>query len=202
MFCGKRSFTRLMAWPARNLGPPHSTKRGIGPSVRWATYEKCAPAAYGRPPPPRKGITDRTPKREQFLRGRRDHFSLVRRPRQVERARLALTCAARHRGRSIGAAADDFVESHLSLMAVRQADDGHAEMHEIGNDREQSHFLAAMLSCGRRECPADFAVQGAAHPQAAGLIEKARHLRGDAAEARRGADHDGVVVRPILDVRP
>ena len=28
--------TRLMA-PARNLGPPHSTKRGIGPSVRWAT---------------------------------------------------------------------------------------------------------------------------------------------------------------------
>ena len=38
-------------------------------------------------------------------------------------------------------------------------------------------------------------------PEAAGLIEEIRHLRRDAAEARAGADDDGVVMGEVLDLR-
>src|SRR5258708_5509682 len=96
---------------------------------------------------------------------------------QTDRAVLPVALAAGDRGGAVRAAADDLVERHLALMAVRQTDHGHAEMQQVRDDREQRRFLAAVLGRGRRERAADFAVQDAAHPQAAGLIEEARHLR-------------------------
>ena len=56
-----------------------------------------------------------------------------------------------------------------------------------------------MLGRGRRKGAADLAVQRALGPEAAGLIEEVRHLRGHPAEARAGADDDGVVIGEILD---
>ena len=44
-------------------------------------------------------------------------------------------------------------------MAVIEADNHHAEVHEIGNDRKQRRFLPAMLRGGRRKRATDFAVQ-------------------------------------------
>ncbi|MNV71255.1 hypothetical protein D3C71_1642640 [compost metagenome] len=51
-----------------------------------------------------------------------------------------------------------------------------------------------MLRGGRAErCP-HLAIERAARPQATGLVEKRRHLRRHAAEARAGADDDRVVL--------
>jgi len=36
-------------------------------------------------------------------------------------------------------------------MAIGQSDDGHAEVQQIGDDRKQGDFLAAMLGGGRCE---------------------------------------------------
>jgi hypothetical protein len=83
--------------------------------------------------------------------------------------------------------------------AVVEADDHHAEVQQVGDDREQGGLLAAVLGGGRGEGPADLAVQRAARPQAAGLVEERRHLRGHAAKARAGADDDRVVVGQLVD---
>ena len=58
-----------------------------------------------------------------------------------------------------------------------------------------------MLRAGRGEGAADLAVERAARPQTAGLIEEGGHLRGQAAEAGAGADDDGVVMFEIRDDR-
>src|ERR1700681_1880218 len=113
----------------------------------------------------------------QFFRGLCDHASLIARARQLVFRWLAAAVAAGARGRAIGRAAGGLVELHLAGKAVIQADDGHAEMQEIGDDREQRGFLAAVLGRGRAEGAANLAVQRALHPEAAGLIEKIRHLR-------------------------
>src|SRR5699024_5474361 len=42
------------------------------------------------------------------------------------------------------------------------------------------------------------AYQGAIGPQTAGLIEKVAHLSGHVAEARRGAEDDGIVIGQFL----
>src|SRR5271166_4274237 len=108
---------------------------------------------------------------EQLVGGRGDQFSLVARTLQFNRAGAALALAAGNRGRAIGAAADDFRERHLTLMAVWKADDRHAEVQEVGNDREQGGFLAAVLGRRAGEGPTDLAVECAAEPQAARLVE-------------------------------
>ena len=54
------------------------------------------------------------------------------------------------------------------------------------------NVMAAVLGRGGSEGRTHLAVQCAARPQAARLIEERRHLRGHAAEARAGADHGGV----------
>lgn len=51
---------------------------------------------------------------------------------------------------SAAAATDDFIERHLALVAVGQADDGHAKVHQIGDDGKQRDFLAAVLGRRRR----------------------------------------------------
>ena len=73
-------------------------------------------------------------------------------------------------------------------------------MQEVGDDGEQCRLLAAVLGRGGGEGAADLAVQCASRPEAAGLVEKIRHLRGHPAEARAGADDDGVVVDEIIDL--
>jgi hypothetical protein len=70
---------------------------------------------------------------------------------------------------------------------------------QVCNDREKRGFLAAVLGRGRGEGGADLAVQGAARPQAARLVEEGRHLRRHASVAGRRADDDGVVVGQFVD---
>src|SRR6202048_5609408 len=81
----------------------------------------------------------------QFFRGFSDPVSLIARARELVFAGRAAAVAAGNRGRAIGRAARDFVELHLARKAVIQADDGHAEMQQIGNDREQRDLLPAAL---------------------------------------------------------
>ncbi len=64
---------------------------------------------------------------------------------QLDGARCALPLSSCDGRRPIGAAADDFIETHLPLMTVWKADDGHAEVQKIGDDREQGDLLAAVL---------------------------------------------------------
>src|SRR6202521_2035166 len=84
----------------------------------------------------------------QFFRGLCDHASLIARARELVFGWLAAAVAAGDGGRAIGRAAGDLVELHLSGEAVVKADNGHAEMQEVGNDREQRGLLAAVLGCG------------------------------------------------------
>src|SRR2546430_3635985 len=81
----------------------------------------------------------------QFLRGLRDHASLIARAGEFVLARLAAAVAAGDRGGAIGRAAGDLVELHLAGKAVIEADDRHAEMQEVGDHGKQRGLLAAML---------------------------------------------------------
>src|SRR2546430_11050815 len=81
----------------------------------------------------------------QFFRGLCDHASLIARAGEFVLAGLAAAVAAGDRGRAIGGTAGDFVELHLAGKAVIEADDRHAEMQEVGDDREQRGLLAAVL---------------------------------------------------------
>src|SRR3984893_15674898 len=87
----------------------------------------------------------------QFLGGFRDHASLIARAGEFVFGRLAAAVAGGDRGGAVGRAAGDVIEFHLTGKAVIQADNGHAEMQEIGDDREQRGFLAAVLARGRGE---------------------------------------------------
>src|ERR1700676_5294205 len=73
----------------------------------------------------------------QFLRRLCDHASLIARAREFILGWLAAAVAAGHRGRAVGRAAGDLVELHLARKTVIEADDGHAEMHKIGEDEKQ-----------------------------------------------------------------
>jgi hypothetical protein len=75
-----------------------------------------------------------------------DQFALVTGARQFDFAGLARAIAAGDGGRSIGRAADDFAQGHLPLVAVWNPDDGHTEVQQVGDDREQGRFLTAVLS--------------------------------------------------------
>src|SRR3984957_9789487 len=114
----------------------------------------------------------------QFLCRLRDHASLIARAGEFVVGGLAAAVAAGDRGGAIGRAAGDVIELHLAGEAVVQADDGHAEMQQVGDDREKRGLLAAVLGRGRGKGAADLAVQRALHPEAAGLVEEIRHLRG------------------------
>src|SRR4051794_5047140 len=98
--------------------------------------------------------------------------------------RLTLALAAGDRRRAVRRAADDLVERHLALIRIGQPDDHQAEMEEIGDAGEQRRLLAAVLRRGRRHDAADLAVERAARPEAARLVEKVRHLRAHATVAR------------------
>src|SRR5204862_7341140 len=63
---------------------------------------------------------------------------------EFDGARLTLPLSASNGRRAIRRPADDFIQRHLPLMAVRQTDDGHAEVQQVGNDREERGFLPAV----------------------------------------------------------
>ena len=60
---------------------------------------------------------------------------------ELNRAGLALTLTAGNGGGAIGAATDHFVQCHLPLEAVGQAHNGHAEVHQVGDDGEKCDLL-------------------------------------------------------------
>src|SRR6267143_1012309 len=107
----------------------------------------------------------------QFLRGL---ASLIARAGQLVVARLTAAVAAGDCSHAVGRAAGDLVKLHLAGKAVIQPDHDHAEMQEVGDDREQRGLLAAVLGRGRRKGGADLAVQRALHPEPAGLVEEVR----------------------------
>jgi hypothetical protein len=77
-----------------------------------------------------------------------DQPALVTGARQFDLGGLARAIAAGDGCRSVWGAADDFAQGHLPLAAVWKPDDGHTEVQQVGDDREQSRFLAAVLSRG------------------------------------------------------
>src|SRR5258705_4896194 len=102
---------------------------------------------------------------------------------------------------AIGRATQYFIKTQLPLKVIGQPHDHHAEVHQCRNEREDRGFLAAMLGGGRGKRRADFADELSSRPQAAGLIEKAAHLAGDAAKAGGRSEDDGVVVGQLVDLR-
>src|SRR5271170_6481577 len=131
----------------------------------------------------------------ELSRGLRDERALILGAVQFDLAGLAFAFGAGDRGGAIGSPADDLVERHLSGVAVGQADDHEAEVHEIGYDRDQRHLISAVLRSARRECAPDLANHGAAHPKSAGLLPEASHRRRHPAKAGRRPDDDRVVIR-------
>src|SRR5258708_6052946 len=85
----------------------------------------------------------------QVFRGLRDHTPWIARARKLVVGWLAAAVAAGDRGRAIGRAAGDVIELHLAGKAVIEADDGHAEMQEVGDNGKQRGLLAAVLGCRR-----------------------------------------------------
>jgi hypothetical protein len=84
----------------------------------------------------------------QLVCGLRNLAALIAGSLELVRTRLARAVAAGDRGGPVGRAAGDLVERHLPGMAVIEADNHHAEVQEVGDDREQRRFLPAMLGGG------------------------------------------------------
>src|ERR1700691_4699335 len=114
--------------------------------------------------------------------------------------RMALTLRAGDRRCAVRRAAHDFFKRALPSVAVGQADDDQAEVHEVGDDREKGRLVAAMLCRARSEGTAHLSYQSAGHPQLPRLLPEASHRRGHTAEASRRADDDRVIVRELLDL--
>src|SRR5262249_55124738 len=85
----------------------------------------------------------------ELFRGLRDHASLIGGAGELIGARLAAPMGAGDGGGAVRRAAGDFVELHLAGKPVVQADHSHAEMKEVGDDREQRRLLATMLRACR-----------------------------------------------------
>src|ERR1700733_9993818 len=111
----------------------------------------------------------------QLLGGLRNGAALIARACEFVLGGLTAAVGAGDRRGAIWRAAGHFIEFHLAAKSIVHADDDHAEMQEVGDDREQRGFLAAVLGRGRGEGAADFAVQRALGPETAGLIEKVGH---------------------------
>ncbi|MNT30844.1 hypothetical protein D3C72_1666560 [compost metagenome] len=120
---------------------------------------------------------------------------------QFDSGRLTRAVAIGDGGGAIGRTALDFINAHLALESIGQADNGHAVVQEGGDEAENGGFLAAVLGGGRREGRADFADQLATEPQATGLVPEIAHLRRHRAETRAGADDDRIVIRQFVHRR-
>ena len=74
-------------------------------------------------------------------------------------------------------------------------------MQQIADDREERRLLAAMLGSGGRESRPDLPFQGTFRPQAAGLVEERRHLRGHPTISGARAHYDRVIILQLRDRR-
>ena len=119
------------------------------------------------------------------LKSRAFEFDLAR--------RSPLALPARDRGRAVGRTADDLVEGHLSRVAIWQTDDDHAEMQEVGDDREEVVSLPPCWVALEVKAPPTLPCRARPNPKPPGLLPEASHRRGDAAVTRRCADGDCVV---------
>ncbi len=72
-------------------------------------------------------------------------------------------------------------------------------MQQVGDRGEQRHFLAAVLTGGGGEGRTDLAVQHAALPKPARLVEERGHLGGHPPEPCRRTDDDCIIVFQIGD---
>jgi hypothetical protein len=83
-------------------------------------------------------------------------FICVSRAIELQFGRLALSLRAGDGRRAVRRFPDNLVKSHLPDVGyLRQADDDHAEVKEIGDDRKQRRFVAAVLCRARGEGAAD-----------------------------------------------
>src|SRR4029077_5936195 len=96
------------------------------------------------------------PSTEKLRRDLGDELPLMPGAVEFDLRRLALALGACDCGCAVGRSADDLVERHLAGMALRQADDDQAEVHQVGDDREKGGFVAAVLRRARGEGAADF----------------------------------------------
>src|ERR1700722_679294 len=134
-----------------------------------------------------------TPSTGKLGGGLGDEFALMPGAVEFNLRRLALTLPAGDRSSAVGRAAHDLVKSALPRMAVGQADDDQAEVHQVGDNREKSRLVAAVLGRARGKGAAHLSYQGAGHPQLLRLLPEAPHGRGHAAEPSRRADDDRVI---------
>ena len=71
--------------------------------------------------------------------------ALVARSDQLVRARHTRAIATGNRRGTVRRPTGNFVKSHLTRVALVETDNHHAEVQEIGDDREQGRFLPTML---------------------------------------------------------
>src|SRR5690606_6321552 len=120
--------------------PARKSRAGLGSSA--IIGEPCERKRLGR---------RRIGSGRELRRGARDAFAEITGTAEIGFARLARAIAVGDRRRAIGRAALDLVNTHLTGKAVIEPDDRHAEVEEVGEDREERRFLTAMLRCGRGE---------------------------------------------------
>src|SRR5882757_6574743 len=112
----------------------------------------------------------------QLVCGLRDLATLVAGSLELVRGGQSRAITAGDRRGTVGRAAGNLVERHLSGMAVIEPHNHHAEVQKISDDREQRHLLAAVLRGARGKCAADLAVQRSARPKSSGLVEEVGQL--------------------------
>src|SRR6266852_6043209 len=95
----------------------------------------------------------------QLACGLRNLAALVAGSFELVCGRQARAIAAGDGCGTVGRAAGNLVECHLSGMAVIESHNHHAEVQKIGDDREQRRLLPAMLRGARGKRAADLAVQ-------------------------------------------
>src|ERR1700722_18300010 len=97
-----------------------------------------------------------TPSTGELGGGLGDEIALMPRAVEFDFRRMALTLRAGNRRCAVGRATHDFVERALARVAVGQADDDQAEVHQVGDDGEKGHLVAAVLGLPRVKGAADF----------------------------------------------
>src|SRR5262249_22055974 len=81
----------------------------------------------------------------QLVCGIRNLAALVAGSLELVRGGQARTIAASDRRGTVGRAAGNLIQRHLPGMPVIETDNHHAEVQEIGDDRDQRRLLPAML---------------------------------------------------------
>ncbi len=116
-----------------------------GQEARGCVIDEKGAAAF----PPRARISSTHAGSASELRGDlRDMRALELRAIKLNSRRLTRAVAARDGGSAIGRAALHFINAHLALEGIGQADNHHTVMQEHGVKVQDGRFLAAMLGGG------------------------------------------------------